>query len=222
MMRIRFNALALGAALLLSAGCTATDNGPGAAVIGTDPAMLRLFKRDPRHNPALAVREEALARAGAPTLIAQIENRAARGTLVEVQSREGVTAYLSAGGSLITLDRGFLTATRGLGGDLMSSEQARVIPMVLAGREGAAERTFRHLDGDDRLVSERFVCRVENRGRREIIARDGRTVQTSLMAEICLSETGELRNLYWVGGDGHLVQSRQWAGALLGMIALLH
>lgn len=124
---------------------------------------------------------------------------------------------------MITLDQGFLTATRGMGGDLMSSEQSRVIPpMVLARREGAVERTFRHLDGDDRLVAQRFVCRVENRGPREIPVLGGTTARTTFMAEICLSETGALRNLYWVGQDGRLVQSRQWAGDWLGMIALLH
>ena len=143
-----------------------------------------------------------------------------------MQSRDGVTSYLFADGSLITLDQGFLVATRGLGGDLMSSEQARVIPMVLSRREGAVERTFRHLGGDDRLVAERFVCRVENRGPREVTTLEGTKVRTEFLAEICLSETGELRNLYWVSSEGptrgRLVQSRQWAGDWLGTIAILH
>ncbi len=220
----RLSTFALGAVALLLTGCADTggiEHG-NSAVIGTNTAMKRLFKQDARHNPVQAARVEALARAGAPAIIAQIESRAAQGALYQVQSRKGVSAYLSADGSLITLDQGFLSATRGLGGDLMSSEHARVIPMVLARREGAVERTFRHLNGDDRLVAERFVCRVENRGAREIPVPGGATAQTTFLAEICLSEGGELRNLYWVGQDGQLVQSRQWAGDWLGMIAILH
>ena len=223
MTRARLFAPLLGMVVLLAtAGCSPAPEAGGGIEIGTNSAMERLFRQDPRHNPALEARIEALARAGTPAIIAQIESRAAQGALYQVQNRGGITAYLSADGGLITLDHGFLAATRGLGGDLMSSEQARVISMVLARREGAVERTFRHLDGDDQLVAERFVCRVENRGPREISVREGGTARTTLMAEICVSETGELRNLYWVGPDRRLVQSRQWGGDWLGTIALLH
>lgn len=232
MTRLRLSHALAGALTLMAAACAPGAEGPGAAPgakgveIGTNSAMMRLLKHDPRSNPARAARVEALAQAGAPAILAHLEKRAARDALYQVQDHGGITSYLSADGSLITLERGFLAATRGLGGDLMSSEQSRVIAMVLARREGAVERTFRHLDGDDRLVAERFVCRVENRGEREISVLDGGTARTTLMAEICVSERGELRNLYWVGAggasNGQLVQSRQWAGDWLGTIAILH
>ena len=212
----RFFLLAAGLVTSLLAGCAQGE------LFQSSPAVERLMRRDARANPAIEAQVEALAQAGAPAIIAQVEDRDAQSALFLVQSHGATRAYLSADGSLITLEQGFLSATRGLGGDLMSSAQSQTIATVLARREGAAERRYHHLDGDDQLQQERFHCRIENRGPREIPVIGGAKARTTFLAEICVSANHQIRNLYWVGNAGQLVQSRQWAGHHLGTIAILH
>lgn len=212
MIRHLFGAL-LGAVVLT--GCDAGPSGEGTG-------LNALQGKDFRNDPRAAARVERLAQADAPSILFKIVDRDVLGALYLTQRRGTRSIWLSPDNSMVVLDRGVITATRGLGWDLMSAEVEATAQLIQNAREGRARRVHRHLDGEDRLIARSFFCEITTRGTRQITY-GGRDVTTHLMEENCAHGDQKFRNLYWVqSGSGTVLQSRQWAGDGLGNLAIRH
>ncbi len=173
-------------------------------------------------EPAAAQqRYRQLVQAGAPRLIAVRENRENRfATFARLQERNGTGTWISADDVSLSLWDGFLVATRGLGGDMMSADVGEVQAAVLFDMPGYYPRFQSYLDGENQTVIRSFVCRVSSRGPRRLEF-EGVSATTRLMEEDCKSTSLSFVNLYWVDdGSGALLQSRQWASPHLGLLAI--
>jgi hypothetical protein len=112
----------------------------------------------------------------------------------------------------LTTRNGFVTATRGLGRDLMSSDIAGSLALVSARRAGQATRTQRYLDGNNQTYAVTATCTITNRG-----AAGG---NLTLMQERCVADDQEFTNAYKVTDSGVITESSQWLGDYFGKTVL--
>ena len=163
---------------------------------------------------------EAALRSGAPALLISVEAREdALAPFVASATRDGKTTWRSADGVSVTTQAGLLHATRGLGADMLASDTAQSQRRLIRNQPGLAERFHTFLNGEDQAITRAYVCEITNRGARQIDV--GRGPQTArLMAEDCASLSETFTNLYWIAPSGSILQSRQWAGAFTGPLAI--
>jgi hypothetical protein len=161
-----------------------------------------------------------LSREGAPALQVGIEDLDVAGVMRRDVTRNSFETWISQDNATVTLAQGMLVATRGFGGDMMGSDVSMSAAFVLDIRVGQATRFHSFLGGNDQVETRAYICAISSRGPRRL--RIGNTVfDTRLMQEDCSNPDQRFTNLYWVDpGSGGIVQSRQWAGAFIGPLAL--
>ena len=161
----------------------------------------------------------ALAQSGAPALSIRVDKRAVNGVLFLQEDSRGYQSFLSADNSMVVLKNGVLSATRGLGWDLISSDVAALhVALQSANTTQPYSRTYHHLDGEDQVTATVVSCDLSRRGERSLMV-DDRSMSTQLFQEKCVNTDHAFQNLYWVA-DNKIIQSRQWAGSGIGAIAM--
>ncbi|MFV2033767.1 MAG: YjbF family lipoprotein [Halocynthiibacter sp.] len=196
--------------LVFLAGCgsldTGSDNLLGAKNINEDAAAQARFA--------------ALARAGRPALVVSVEDRGAIAALMLTAQNGDVSTWVSVDNTTLSTRGGFVIATRGLGGDLMSADIAQTRQRIAGGSSGDAVRVHRYLDGEDQIIARSFVCDIRVRGPRSISIGD-RRFATRLLQERCQGSDISFQNLYWFSqSSGEMLQSRQWVGPAVGSLAI--
>ncbi len=118
----------------------------------------------------------------------------------------------------LTLRGDVLIATRGIGGDLISSDIRQGRGIGPAQGQGGRRMTF--LSGDNHTAEMTFDCSVSDQGPRTITIVE-RAHRTRLLQERCSGPSGEILNQYWIDPAAGLAwQTRQWAGPDVGYIRL--
>lgn len=147
---------------------------------------------------------------GTPLLLADVEGIETVATLAIVARNKTVETWQTGDRVSLSLDQGLVTATRGLGEDLMSADNSGTKAM-LAGQLGDAYYVKLHsyLDGEYQTAFRSFQCRRsgEHRETVEIFERQYSTIRID---EVCVTPGYEITNSYWRGTDGFLWKSRQW------------
>lgn len=124
--------------------------------------------------------------------------------------------WITVDGVSVTFKSGIIVGTRGLGDDLMGADVSG-LQAELAGDGGAFLRINDYLDGVDQIQRMRFQCTIEARGP-ETITIVERVYATEYFVEICVSQSHEFENQYWLQNDGVILQSRQWISPVIGYL----
>lgn len=214
------------AAKTMRAGLLLLAAGLGLAACGNGPNdRTALFKALPA---ALAKKEapapltgqqiaQALSSTTVPVQMFEIENRSSQFLMQQIESNGPYRTFGSSTRQVVNLRGGMITSTRGLGGDLMSSESAALLARVASRSAGQAPYVMRFLTPEDVTVAARYSCQVSPGGSRPV---QGGLVQTSgtvVTADCHNGETGHsFRNTYVVGADGYVLSARQYLGGFLG------
>jgi len=129
-----------------------------------------------------------------------------------------ITVWRTETDETLTVRGGMLIATRGLGGDILSTDMR-----VGAGGLGPAPAGKRVIDvrnADNRKVAMVLDCRLADLGS-ETIEIIGARHATRHLQEHCTGAGGRVVNDYWIdSGSGLIWQSRQWAGPHIGYLRL--
>jgi group 4 capsule polysaccharide lipoprotein GfcB/YjbF len=149
---------------------------------------------------------------------------------VTARRRDGtpglITVWRTVDNSELVVRNGVLIATRGLGGDILSSTVQVDNNTIGPARSGEKIMNIRSLD--NKTVRLALSCELSDLGpvTIEIIeqrhpTRHLRETCTGGVAADGSGETGEVINDYWVDSQNGLVwQSRQWAGPYIGYLRL--
>jgi hypothetical protein len=201
------------AALLMVALGACSNTGPTPVVetfrtIGASMGKSAVDTRNAREVLTPAIMDEIRQ----PYLLVEIPSRQASASRTLFHQRGSIQDWRGADGISIILQDDVLVATRGLGADLLSADP--VPPAVLrASRSEAYTRVYRHLDTENRLVTESYRCSTAPGGAAQVdlIARQ---VATRRIIETCRGANDAqlpVINQYWVGtSDGLMWKSRQW------------
>lgn len=129
-----------------------------------------------------------------------------------------IVVWRTDGNETVTVRGGVLIATRGLGGDLLSTE------VLLAGSglgpAAGGERLFQIFGGNNKQTTLAMACEVTDLGPETIEIIELRHA-TRHLREQCQGGGGAITNDYWIdAGRGLIWQSRQWAGPRVGYLRL--
>ncbi len=133
------------------------------------------------------------------------------------------TTYRAPTNYTVTLDRGLITATRGLGLDLMAQGTNISMRSMFANRTEADTyiRKFRYLNTDSQLETTQFICIMSYEGQ-ETINIIGLNYNTGKYLEQCQSEISYFENQYWVDRNTVTIwKSSQMIHPSLGL-SLIH
>lgn len=211
-MRSALRILALLSLPLALTGCGEQALAPGAV----KSAMARLL---PGQSTAARTRDSltpgVIAKLTKPLLYVDLPQRGTDAALIYLGQNRDVHSWTTPDGVSLSLRNGIVTATRGLGGDLMSADLAQLLPALRQGH-GRALRVHRYLDGQNHMVTRAFVCDLTSAGRTTAATLSGPR-HARLVVENCTDSSGvTFENRYWLGADNRPLLSHQWLGPQIG------
>ena len=137
-----------------------------------------------------------------------------------VGTNRGVETWRSPGDRGLTIRQdGLLTATRGFGFDLMSSDAAETASVLSRRAEGHVDRVMLHLDGEYQERAQTHLCRITNEGRDSILML-GRSYAATRFTEVCETGNGTYENRYWLDDRGTVRRSIQWVSPEIGQLQI--
>lgn len=152
----------------------------------------------------------ALAGTDLPVALAVVEGRNATALLTRIETNGAYQTWGTPDRRTITTRGGVVTATRGLGNDIMSSSISDSLALISARKPGSATRVMRYLDGGNATVQLVATCQYAVGGTQRVTAGELTNVATTKVTETCAAGERTFTNTYLVDRKGMLVQSRQW------------
>ncbi|MBK1634121.1 YjbF family lipoprotein [Rhodovulum adriaticum] len=139
--------------------------------------------------------------------------------LLAPSGRNGdVTTWSQANTVSLSFEAGILTATRGLGADMMSAELSGTRAMMNgASPERGYPRHIGYLDGEYRQRFRGYLCKPGTRAGETITIMD-QPHRVTRIEERCTSPEGGFTNVYWRGANGTTWKSRQWISPEIGYL----
>lgn len=151
-----------------------------------------------------------------PILFVQLEN-GQNGTLTQYPGQGIGQTWLGADGATLTLRQGALTASRGLGDDIMGgSSNLPSWSQVMVPTK--YERTLSYLGGNNRIYTRRFNCSLEKNDDQVVLNVWDASFEATLFNESCLDKNGIIKNKYFVENSGLVRRSIQYHSETLGYI----
>jgi len=211
----------IGCAALL-VGCSNTQGNQNVFTVGK--AVVEALRDTPPEaapDPAVVARaaNQALANTEGPLAIYHLEKHKASAILRPIARNGAYVTWASYGGSerlSVTSKDNVLTATRGLGNDLMSSELDSLLALVTARQDGTAEIRQNYLDGENQTYAITSVCTVRRGDRADVPGATGGSVAATTMTATCRGGGDTIENRYVVSDTGAILRSRHWAGPSMG------
>ena len=133
----------------------------------------------------------------------------------DLQRNGPYRSYGSSSRQVIVMRDGMITSTRGLGGDLMSSEESALLAMVQRKAPGTANYLQRYLTPEDLTVTFEYGCDAIPGETIPVVAGEVNT-SARVVTAVCTGAAGEFTNTYAVDSYGQILSSRQWLGETLG------
>ena len=221
-MRLFLTALALSSLVLVGACGNQTDQG-NLLKTATTTAKAKFKQRrasktaTPATPDVAKMVSESLARTSKPLTIVVVENRNSIAILTQIENNGAYRTWASADRRSVTTTRGIITATRGLGFDLMSADVSNSLPLIKARRSGATNRTLRFLDGENQTIATTYACNTKVGGSLTIAIGEVKS-PAQTVTETCRAGSVSFENTYQVSPSGYVLQSRQWLGPNIGYV----
>ena len=221
MSAVRLSRRGLGAlaALVLLAGCQGGVDAPSVQlqILETVEEGIRAKAAPPPPRPALT--RATLDRLDGAFLEATREQTGQTAILgVNLTRRDGspgrITVWRAEDAVTLATRNGVLIATRGLGGDVISTEVQVAGDSPGPARGGARVLHVQALD--NQAVPVRLSCTLADLGPETLTIVERRHA-TRHLRETCSGDGGTVVNDYWTEG-GLVRQSRQWAGPFIGYL----
>lgn len=212
--------LKLATAIGLAAALAGCGNAPGqGAILGQAAAAVSQIMNRGAGAAGSDPVAAALAATDQPLILFFVEKRGARAPMTKIATNGAYETWSTKDRRTLTLRNGFLTASRGIGDDLMSTEDAAVERLVLARQEGQARRIQRFINGAGtgyEIVADCTVTRGESRD----YALGEINTRTFEMVENCVAPEGKFENSYQLDGSGRVLSARQWMSPSNGYVVV--
>ena len=186
-------------------GCGSDQAGNGFGVAG------QVFKQIfTKKQPPAPITQAQIANARAATnksnVLVSIEKLQAQALFVEIERNGAVITYGTAARQSISLENGVIRGTRGLGGDLMSTDHSLLRYSINTGKSNGGTRVLRYLDAASQTVVQNVSCSY---------------TAGSTIVETCVGEDGQVlfTNTFEKAGST-IVNSKQWVSETLGYVEI--
>lgn len=170
----------------------------------------------PTPDPRSQITRAQLDAVTTPLLLAELPSLGTAAGVIPASANGDVTTWQTGDGVSLSFRSGVLTATRGLGQDLMSADVANTLAALRGAHQGYYTRFHSGLDGEHQTGFRAFQCRITRRAA-ERIAIFEHVHAVTRVDETCLSPGLEISNSYWLG-DGIMWKSKQWVSPFAGYL----
>ncbi|WP_425097736.1 YjbF family lipoprotein [Tropicibacter sp. S64] len=210
------NRLGLACAGLLALSACGSETHPAIDYIRSQ----KLLSSEPKNPKTVVTADQTaqtLAATDAPVEFVNLESRESQALMIGIERNGPYYTYGTATRQSIVLRNGMITATRGLGGDLMSSEEDALYRVVQSRHAGSASYQMRFLTPEDVISTLNVSCTVSAGGPTAIVAGAINSSGTTMTAN-CQGDGASFSNTYVVDARGNILAARQWLGHELGYV----
>ena len=142
------------------------------------------------------------------------------GTLTLYPGQGVGQTWLGADGATITLERGILKASRGMGDDLMGSSSSMPTWSNINKKTLFYSRELNHITGNNRISKHVFKCNIEKTSSGELIKIWDANHKVDNFEEDCSTAGFTFKNTYQVDTQGIVRRSIQYHSETLGSILI--
>lgn len=165
----------------------------------------------------LLLKRKQIDEAKVPVLFVELPS-GQNGTLTPYPGQGIGQTWLGADGATITLDRGVLKASRGIGDDLMGSSSSMPSWSKIKGKTPAFKRELIYLNGNNKISKRIFKCNFEKIGKRKIIEIWEVKFTVTKFNENCASGGFKIKNTYYLDDQKIVRKSKQYHSDTVGYI----
>ncbi len=210
--RIRLRTAAAALALAALAACSSTED----RITTLDAlGVLRDELTKPDRPAPLSPQQiaQAITTVPGPLKFIEVTSRGGQGVFAPIETNRGYVTFASSAGQNVVFRDGFAVQSRGLGGDLMSSDEDALLPLLRSATRGTAPYAMRFLSGDNDTIAWAYTCNVLPGGE-TAVATAGGTVAAREVEVQCVGRDGpDFVSEFKVAG-GEVLEGRQWFGPL--------
>lgn len=142
------------------------------------------------------------------------------GTLTPYPGQGIGQTWLGADGATITLDRGVLKASRGMGDDLMGSSSSMPLWSKINKKTKTYSRELGHITGNNKISKRVFRCVIEKTSSEELIEIWDINFKVARFEEQCSNSSFTFKNTYQVEDRGIVRRSSQYHSGTHGFITI--
>lgn len=157
--------------------------------------------------------------AATPVLFVELPS-GQNGTLTPYPGQGIGQTWLGADGATITLNRGLLKASRGLGDDLMGSSSSMPPWSKIKFKKQNYSRHLSHITGNNKILKRTFSCDIEKTSNKEIIEIWDIKFEVVNFEENCFNSRIFFKNTYQVDTQGIVRRSSQYHSETLNNILI--
>ena len=162
---------------------------------------------------------EQIDEANIPVLFVELAS-GQNGTLTPYPGQGVGQTWLGADGATITLQKGILKASRGMGDDLMGSSSSMPVWSNINKKTENYNRELNHITGNNRISKRIFNCDIKKTSRGDFVKIWDVNFKVDKFEEICSNGAFNLKNIYQVDTQGVVRRSTQYHSETLGYILI--
>ena len=162
---------------------------------------------------------EQIDEANIPVLFVELAS-GQNGTLTPYPGQGVGQTWLGADGATITLQKGILKASRGMGDDLMGSSSSMPVWSNINKKTENYNRELNHITGNNRISRRIFNCDIEKTSSRDIVKIWEVNFKVDRFEENCFDGSFAVKNTYQVDARGIVRRSSQYHSETLGSILI--
>ena len=165
------------------------------------------------------INREQIDAANTPVLFVELVS-GQNGTLTPYPGQGVGQTWLGADGATITLEKGILKASRGMGDDLMGSSSSIPPWKKIDAKTQTYRRELDHITGNNKISKRIFSCDIQKGSSGKLIEIWGVKFKVTKFEEKCYNKDLTFKNNYHVDTQGIVRRSFQYHGDTLGSILL--
>ena len=160
---------------------------------------------------------EKINAANIPVLFVELKS-GQNGTLTPYPGQGIGQTWLGADGATITMERGILKASRGMGDDLMGSYSSMPSWSKIDNGITTYQRQLIYTSGNNKILKHSFECNIEKSNRKEVIEIWDINFFVTKFKENCGNSEFEIKNTYYVDDKEIVRRASQYHSETLGYI----
>ena len=163
------------------------------------------------------INREQIDAANIPVLFVELAS-GQNGTLTPYPGQGVGQTWLGADGATVTLEKGILKASRGMGDDLMGSSSSMPNWSKINKKTETYTRELAHISGNNKISKRVFTCDVEKTNSQEQIEIWDMNFKVAKFEENCSDSSFTFKNIYHVDSQGIVRKSSQYHSDTIGYI----
>ncbi|WP_375257687.1 YjbF family lipoprotein [Citreimonas sp.] len=205
-------------ALVALSACSSTQS-DSARLLRSLPGLL--LDRDGAPTPTVGPQQiqQVLVATNEPVMILETESTGARFMMIGIERNGPYRTFGNAARETVTFRDGLVVQTRGLGGDLMSSDETALLSQLRSRSTGTVPYVMRFLTPEDVTREIAFTCLVTSEGQQASVSMGAYAASGLVMNADCNTDDLRVSSTFIVTPDGYIASARQWMGETQGMLS---